>query len=676
MNQDASSRHSTVRFLVAIGIGLAGAMGIWITEPYSMFLLGTAAPGGYLPAIALFPVVVILLGVNPLLSRLGRGWTLNRSQLAVILGILLVATVLPGQGVMKMLPYCLARAPREVSRSPRLAEAYRAAGIRQELFPDKIDGTKDVEVAEGFLTDLDQGKSIPWKAWGPPLLAWGALFLPAWMMLVALAMIVIPQWRRNERLPFPLLDLEQSLIEAPEPGRCFAPLFRQRTFWIAVAAVFLVKFLKGMSIYNPEGIPAIPTDWDLSGMFTEGALRHLPYYIKQQRITFMFVGVAFFMSSRVGFSIWFFIVAYALYIVVGNAYMPPFSEMTIRDHRVGAMLAISLWVLWLGRSHWAHVGRCMIRGVRSAADRRDGWAGWLFVLGCMGLFIWLVWMARVQWWWAMFFVAIAVLAGLLIARLVAETGIPFMRLDVRYELPLVQLIGKHLLGAKALWLLSPASLFFSKFIAIFFISATIASPAPLALHALQLDPRASARRQFGFAMILVVVLVLGLVVCGASHVYMNYRHSSSWDERYQPLNAWGTKHVAVAGQDILNLTDKKISVPMFQQPDRLDLGFGHITFGLVLASVLFLLCNRSPLWPLHPIGLVSMHTNFTGPALSSFFIGWLAKVLILRYGGARLYRSARPVFLGLIVGEVLASAYWAIDPAIRWWLGLEFLPVS
>ena len=676
MNQDGFGRRSTIRFLVAVGIGLVGAIGIWITEPYSMFLLGTAGSGGYLPAIALFPIVVILLGVNPLLSRLGERWMLNRSQLAVILGILLVATVIPGQGVMKMLPYCLARAPRDVSENPKLADAYREAGIRQVLFPDNIDGNQDVEVSEGFLTDLKQGESVPWKAWGPPLLAWGSFFLPAWMMLMALAMIVIPQWRRNERLPFPLLDLQGSLIETPEPGRCFAPLFRRRAFWAAVVAVFVVKFLKGLNTYNPEGIPAIPTSWDLGSVFTEGALRHLPYYIKQQKVSFMFVGVAFFMSSRVGFSIWFFIVAYALYIVVGHTYMPPFSVMTIRDHRVGAMLAISLWVLWLGRAHWAHVGWCMVRGVKTATDRRDRWAGWLFVLGCAGLFVWLVWMARVQWWWASFFVVVAVLAGLLIARLVAETGIPFMRLDVRYTLPLVKLVGKHLLGAKALWLLSPASLFFSKFIAIFFISATIASPAPLASHALQLDPKASARRQFGFAMILLIVLVLGLGICGASHLYMNYHHSSSWDGRYQPLNAWGNKHVARAGQDVLDLRDDKVTVPLFQQPDRWDFGFGHIAFGVVLASALFWLCNRSPLWPLHPIGLVSMHTNFTGPALSSFFIGWLAKVLILRYGGARLYRSARPAFLGLIVGEVLSSAYWAIDPAVRWWMGKEFLPVS
>jgi hypothetical protein len=33
------------------------------------------------------------------------------------------------------------------------------------------------------------------------------------------------------------------------------------------------------------------------------------------------------------------------------------------------------------------------------------------------------------------------------------------------------------------------------------------------------------------------------------------------------------------------------------------------------------------------------------------FVSWLAKVLILRYGGLRGYRRALPFFLGLILGE-------------------------
>ena len=43
-------------------------------------------------------------------------------------------------------------------------------------------------------------------------------------------------------------------------------------------------------------------------------------------------------------------------------------------------------------------------------------------------------------------------------------------------------------------------------------------------------------------------------------------------------------------------------------------------------------------------------------AIASIFIGWLLKILILRYGGARLFRQVTPFFLGLIVGDVEEGA--------------------
>jgi len=37
----------------------------------------------------------------------------------------------------------------------------------------------------------------------------------------------------------------------------------------------------------------------------------------------------------------------------------------------------------------------------------------------------------------------------------------------------------------------------------------------------------------------------------------------------------------------------------------------------------------------------------------SVFIGWAAAAIVLRYGGLRLFRTVRPVFLGLVLGYYL-----------------------
>jgi hypothetical protein len=62
-------------------------------------------------------------------------------------------------------------------------------------------------------------------------------------------------------------------------------------------------------------------------------------------------------------------------------------------------------------------------------------------------------------------------------------------------------------------------------------------------------------------------------------------------------------------------------------------------------------------WPVSPLGFViasgwSTENELWGCAL----IGWLLTTLIKRYGGLRLYRTLRPAFLGLVVGDLLTSS--------------------
>ena len=44
----------------------------------------------------------------------------------------------------------------------------------------------------------------------------------------------------------------------------------------------------------------------------------------------------------------------------------------------------------------------------------------------------------------------------------------------------------------------------------------------------------------------------------------------------------------------------------------------------------------------------------------SIGVGWLLKVLIVKYGGARMYQQSRSFFIGLIFGQALAAALWLV----------------
>jgi len=673
--QDAVSHLSGIGFLVAVLIGLLGAVVIWVFAPYSACLLWLATvTDSHLPVIATFLLLVIVLAINPLLGRIRHSWRMSRSQLAVTFGIFLMACVLPGRGLLRVLPYSIARVPHATSGDRELTEAYKKAGLRPELFPDRIDGTENVPAAEHFVKELSPGQPVPWKAWLTPLLAWELLLVPAWAMLIGLALILVPQWRSNERLGFPLLVLQRSLIESPRPGRHFSDLLRSRGFWVAVVGVFVLHWLNGMNFYLPESVPAVPLQVNIKSVFADTPLRFMPSYAWHPPIFFLLIGVAFFMPGRVGFSIWFFTIAYGVYVSLAKVYFPPFSPATVRDHRVGCMFVLAVLFLWIGRRHWAHVARCMVRRAHSPEDWRDRAAGWLFVSGLCGMFVWLVWMGNVQWPWALLFVLIALLSGVFIARLVAETGIAYAGVDVDFQMPLVRVIGAHLARVGALAWLGGASMFMGKMMVMFFVSSTIVSPTVMTTHAIQLDDKAGARRQFYVALILIGVCAVGLVICGGTHVYLNYHHGSTLTG-IEPLNIWGMWHADTVGKDIKDLQKGTVNVPSHQEPDRADGGFGHLAFGGAVAGLLLWLCMLFPGWPLHPIGL-AVADSAIGKIWLSVLIGWSAKGLILRYGGVRLFRAARGLFLGLIAGEILAAAYWAIEPAIRVYLGMPYARIQ
>ena len=65
-------------------------------------------------------------------------------------------------------------------------------------------------------------------------------------------------------------------------------------------------------------------------------------------------------------------------------------------------------------------------------------------------------------------------------------------------------------------------------------------------------------------------------------------------------------------------------------------------------------------WPIHPIGFPVGGTYMAYFAWSSMFAGWLLKLLILRYGGIRLFHRLRPFFLGMVLGEVSNLGIWMV----------------
>ena len=83
-----------------------------------------------------------------------------------------------------------------------------------------------------------------------------------------------------------------------------------------------------------------------------------------------------------------------------------------------------------------------------------------------------------------------------------------------------------------------------------------------------------------------------------------------------------------------------------------------MAFGAAAIYLMMVARSRLLWFPLHPIGYLVALSPPIQRLWASIFLGWLAKVLITRFGGTESYRKAVPFFLGLILGDVTMMVFW------------------
>ena len=110
------------------------------------------------------------------------------------------------------------------------------------------------------------------------------------------------------------------------------------------------------------------------------------------------------------------------------------------------------------------------------------------------------------------------------------------------------------------------------------------------------------------------------------------------------VNEWRTSMGSVAFSDVHH---------WYLNPERLNGPAMEATLAAIgVTGLLMALRTHFIWWPLHPIGYAVGFSRRTIDWMwFSILLGWAAKLLLLRFGGMRLYRRALPFFLGFILGE-------------------------
>jgi hypothetical protein len=96
--------------------------------------------------------------------------------------------------------------------------------------------------------------------------------------------------------------------------------------------------------------------------------------------------------------------------------------------------------------------------------------------------------------------------------------------------------------------------------------------------------------------------------------------------------------------------------------------------GAMMVALLFL--RRSFFWwRLHPIGFLTANYWYMWNIWFSIFLGSIAKGIIVKQGGLRSYRTARPIFLGMVFGDALMAGVFSIVALLTKGVAYNLLPI-
>lgn len=642
---DPPLSHPTERRSGWRGI-LVGAIGVVLIcglTPINDFAFSdTSLSAGYLPVGAVLVLFLLVVAINAPLHRFAPRQALTMRELGIVTLMLMIGSSFPNWGMMKFfIPTPVA--PFHIGASdPEYWKAFKAIGLPDWLFPvPGIEQGIGDPIVRRFYTGIPEGDSLSLTPWIKPLFAWGVFLIAMIATLIAIARIVIHQWMINERLPFPLVEVQAALIESPKPGSALNRLFRSPTLWVGLMSVFVIHSLTTANSYQPL-VPTVPLGYDFSAIFADPPLASLPTKVKAAKISFMVVGATYFIRSRVAFSVFGIYLLVSLVDVARASVGIEPNSAAQADQHLGGCIAFILGIAWIGRHHWATVFRNAVGRGESSEYRLTFWVA---VVGLATMLGWFT-IVGVQPGMALLTVLFILGAHLVVSRVVAETGIPFYRSSVTVSqvysnLPINWFTGRSIFMSNVGMVLGPLT--------------TRDGIMGFATQGLGIANRSGIgeapreRRLLGAA-ILAAVLI-GVPVAAASTLYCHYTYPTPAVATITPQgNYFGAEYIPLrdVGNPFKDFSDGTFA----DKPHNPWLNMG---IGFAITSVLQVCVLRFANWPLLPVGFVTSHGAFVANAWFSIFVGWLAKALIVRLGGAGLYSRMLPLFIGIILGEALAA---------------------
>jgi hypothetical protein len=588
--------------------------------------------GPYVTSISLFANVILILllfvSVNALLQRWWPRLALRRGELLLLYVMLSISSGICGMDMIQVLMQIIAFPFYFATPGNHWA---------QSLFPilPKWLTVQNVTATTPFY----RGQSTLYTrehltAWLVPTLAWTAFGTALIVVMMCLNVLFRKQWVDRERLTFPVIHLPLEMIDNP------GPLFRNRLMWGGFALAAAISLLNGLSYLFPA-VPSIQvTEFDLAPFFPGkpwSAMGWTPIAFYPFAI-----GLGFLLPVDLLFSCWFFYLYWKAQLVVSSAMgwdvTPQFPYQP--EQVFGAIVAIGLSLLWASRSYLREIGREVLRGGRPPGEKREAVSYRAAALGLAGGTLFLLAfsvVAGMALHWAILFFAIYGIVILVVTRIRAELGPPVHDFHlIGPDHVMIEGFGSRAFAGGDLGVIG---LYW------WFNRAYRGHPMPHGMEGLKMADRTRTSQREVFVGALFAG-ALGMLASMWAFIHLGYQLGTA--AKFTSGHGYGF--------DVYNRMAQWVTAPSPGQPGAVA-GMGA---GFIAALILIALRARFFGWPFHPIGYAISGSWSMNLVWLPLFIAWLAKLAVLRYGGLRLYRTALPFFLGLILGDCTMGTLWSL----------------
>lgn len=475
--------------------------------------------------------------------------------------------------------------------------------------------------------------TVPWSEWAVPLTVWGLCLMVLMATLAAALSLFRRSWMEHERLAYPMVQVPLRLVQGFGRQRGGAALF-----WAGFGATALLDGLNMLRAFSPT-VPALGAGYDVGQWFPSKPWSSFsPMWVSYRPEIF---GLAYLMPRDVLLTAWLSYVALRLSTVARTALGSQIASTPYDYQEMGMGAFLCLFVILVLRA-WPELrrsfGAAFRGGLSDAGEPMSYRLAWTMVIAGSITLTGFFRALGMPWWVASLHLALLLAVALVYARIRCETGTPSVYLFPFWQ---QQSLLSNFFGAQAL-----AGSGGRGFVGLALVGGLSRGVYPeLAAYAAEgmalapqagLSQRSAMRRfLFGAAAGLVAGAALYMIVCyamGADNIGGGYQ-----------LGVMRRQYETVAG---------RIAGGAGALPDaRPDLILETAIGGFLALSMNW--ARQRALWfPLHPVGF-AMTSAYGYHLWFPFFTAWLAKGLILRFGGHAAFARFVPFFLGVAMGRYL-----------------------